>query len=93
MIHDLFPAVYFNGAVTSHSVCNEIKKEIDWTQVPPSLGITIELCAGILDNANLSPKEIAKQEVLEECGYDVPLENFEYIISYRYFQLKIIALI
>lgn len=65
-------------------MCNEVQGEIDWSKVPASLGVTIELCAGILDNAKLGAKETAKQEVLEECGYDVPLENFQYVISYRY---------
>ncbi len=36
-------------------------------------GITVELCAGIVDKDDLSPKQIAKEEVLEECGYDVAL--------------------
>jgi len=77
------PAVYYNTAVASKSVCNEVQGEIDWSKVPPSLGVTIELCAGILDKPDLSAQEIAKQEVLEECGYDVPLDKFQYVISYR----------
>ena len=48
---------------------------IDPEQVPGSLGLTHELCAGIVDK-ELSFVEIAKIEVLEECGYDVPIENF-----------------
>ena len=38
--------------------------------------------AGIVDKT-CSLAEIAKQEVLEECGYDVPIEKFEKIRSYR----------
>lgn len=77
------PAVYYNCAASAQSVCNELQGEIDWSKVPASCGVTLELCAGILDDPKLSPKEIAKQEVLEECGYDVPMENLQYIISYR----------
>ncbi len=44
-------------------------------------GYTYELCAGIVDK-NLSNKEIAKEEILEECGYDVPLANIEKITSF-----------
>ncbi len=49
----------------------------------PEHGITVELCAGIMDNPKLSAKEIGKQEVLEECGYNVPIENFEFVTCYR----------
>jgi len=44
-------------------------------------GFTYELCAGIVDKP-LSLKEIAKEEILEECGYDVPLESIERITSF-----------
>ena len=39
-------------------------------------GITLELCAGIIDKAK-TPREIARMEILEECGYNVPLEQVE----------------
>jgi len=45
------------------------------------IGMTIELCAGIVDK-ELSLKEIAKEEIEEECGYSVPLENIEKITSF-----------
>ena len=44
-------------------------------------GMTIELCAGIVDK-ELSLIEIAKEEIEEECGYSVPLENIEKITSF-----------
>ena len=45
-------------------------------------GMTVELCAGIVDK-KLSLIEIAKEEIEEECGYDVPLENIERITSFH----------
>ena len=45
-------------------------------------GMTIELCAGIVDK-DLSLEEIAKEEIEEECGYAVPLENLERITSFH----------
>lgn len=45
-------------------------------------GMTIELCAGIVDK-ELSLAEIAKEEVEEECGYDIPLSNIEKITSFH----------
>ena len=44
-------------------------------------GMMYELCAGIVDK-NASNAQIAKEEVLEECGYDVPTNNLEKISSF-----------
>jgi len=44
-------------------------------------GYTYELCAGIIDK-NLTNKAIAKEEILEECGYDVPLSKIEKITTF-----------
>uniref|UniRef100_A0A3Q4BJX6 Uridine diphosphate glucose pyrophosphatase NUDT14 n=1 Tax=Mola mola TaxID=94237 RepID=A0A3Q4BJX6_MOLML len=50
---------------------------------PASVGVTYELCAGLVDKPQLSLEEIARQEVLEECGYDVPVSKLKRITSYR----------
>ncbi|XP_051908050.1 uridine diphosphate glucose pyrophosphatase NUDT14 [Hippocampus zosterae] len=50
---------------------------------PAATGITYELCAGLVDKPDLSLEEIARQEVLEECGYDVPASKLKRITSYR----------
>lgn len=44
-------------------------------------GYTYELCAGIVDK-DLSLEQIAKEEILEECGYSVSLENIERVTSF-----------
>jgi UDP-sugar diphosphatase len=44
-------------------------------------GMTVELCAGLVDK-DKSLKQITKEEILEECGYDVPLEKIEKITSF-----------
>ena len=49
---------------------------------PASSGCTYELCAGVVDSEN-SYEQIAKEEILEECGYDVPLNCIEKITSYH----------
>jgi len=43
-------------------------------------GYTYELCAGLCDKDKCS-LEIAKEEILEEVGYDVPLQNIKKITS------------
>lgn len=45
-------------------------------------GMTVELCAGLVDK-KLSLTQIAKEEIEEECGYDVLLENIEKITSFH----------
>ncbi len=44
-------------------------------------GMMYELCAGIVDK-DASNAQIAKEEILEECGYDVPLDNLQKISSF-----------
>lgn len=44
-------------------------------------GFTYELCAGIVDK-NKSLREIAHEEIIEECGFHVPLEKIQKITSF-----------
>ena len=44
-------------------------------------GISVELCAGIVDK-EMSLQQIAQEEIEEECGYAVPLEKVEKITSF-----------
>lgn len=70
--------VYFNSVPEE----DRTGKIIDTVKYPPSLGLTIELCAGIIDK-NKSLVEIAREEVIEECGYDVPLDSIQEIQTFR----------
>ena len=45
-------------------------------------GMTVELCAGIVDK-DLSLLQIAKEEIEEECGFDVSLDKIEKITSFH----------
>lgn len=45
-------------------------------------GYTHELCAGLVDKEK-DIKVIAQEEIMEECGYDVPLENIEKITAFH----------
>ncbi len=44
-------------------------------------GYTYELCAGIVDK-EASLKQIAKEEIFEECGYEVELSQIERITEF-----------
>ncbi|KAJ2942156.1 hypothetical protein O0L34_g11071 [Tuta absoluta] len=72
------PAVYFNSIKPEDREADKI----DTDKYPPSLGITLEMCAGIVDK-NLSLEQIACEEVLEECGYKVEIKDLQRVLSYR----------
>ncbi|XP_077297306.1 uridine diphosphate glucose pyrophosphatase NUDT14-like [Arctopsyche grandis] len=78
MVKQFRPAVYYS------SVPRVDKQDgtIDTEKYPASLGITLELCAGIIDK-DKSWDEIAQEEVLEECGYNVPADSLEFVMKYR----------
>jgi len=44
-------------------------------------GMMYELCAGIVDKET-SLEQIAKEEVLEECGFDITVESLQKISSF-----------
>jgi len=44
-------------------------------------GMTVELCAGIVDKP-LTLEQIAKEEIEEECGYRVPLDQIKRVTSF-----------
>lgn len=69
--------------VPEENQAGDSSEETSSHQPPASAGVTYELCAGLVDKPNLSLEEIARQEVLEECGYDVPVTKLRKITSYR----------
>ncbi|CAL8133137.1 unnamed protein product [Orchesella dallaii] len=82
------PSVFFFRALppscsSTNSIDELTRTSIDWTTLSPKLGITLELCTGVVDDATSTLAELMRREVLEECGYQVPLENFSKITSYR----------
>lgn len=72
------PAVYYNRVPFEQTK----KGVIDSSKYPGSLGLTVELCAGIVDKEQ-SLEETVRDEILEECGYNVPLSKIERVTSYR----------
>ena len=48
---------------------------------PVDQGFTYELCAGLVDK-DLPLEHIAREEVLEETGYDVPVDALERVSTY-----------
>ncbi|UPR00888.1 uridine diphosphate glucose pyrophosphatase [Chloropicon primus] len=47
-------------------------------------GFTYELCAGLIDKSGLTPAEIAREEIAEECGYEVALGSIARVTTYTH---------
>lgn len=77
----IFTAVY-HAIISSDPNHKTASPESLMEKYPVSLAITNELCAGIVDKSK-PLIEIAKEEILEECGYNVPVERIELVMSYR----------
>lgn len=45
-------------------------------------GIIYELCAGLVDKEGKSIEQIAKEEILEECGYDIDIKKLQKINTF-----------
>ena len=76
------PAVYY-GQICEFLKTNEnIDSKELIEKFPPKNAVTMELCAGIVDK-DLPFIEIAREELIEECGYNVPVERLEEIIRFR----------
>ena len=58
-------------------------QSIDTTKYKGEIGMTLELCAGIVDK-DKDVAEIAQGEILEETGYKVPKENIQKVTSFRW---------
>ncbi|XP_066279391.1 uridine diphosphate glucose pyrophosphatase NUDT14-like isoform X3 [Branchiostoma lanceolatum] len=72
-------AIYMN---TYHRLHGNLEEKDGVESLAGSEGVTYELCAGIVDK-DVSLKEIAQSEILEEVGFQVPLEKIEEVTSYR----------
>ncbi len=72
----------FSALYANISQAKTVGEKVDTTVHPGHLGMSYELCAGLVDK-NKSLIELARDEVLEECGYDVPVEKFEKITCAR----------
>ncbi|XP_030370310.1 uridine diphosphate glucose pyrophosphatase NUDT14-like [Scaptodrosophila lebanonensis] len=76
-----FRAAVYHGIISGNTL-DIPEGDVDLKLFPPELGVTLELCAGMVDKQK-SLEEIAREEVLEECGYDVPVDSILPIYKYR----------
>jgi UDP-sugar diphosphatase len=77
--HDSVAILIYHKEIQSFILVKQFRPAV---YVNDASGMTLELCAGIIDKA-LSLKRIAQEEIEEECGYRVPLEKIEKITSFH----------
>lgn len=78
MVKQFRPAVYYSSVDKEE----RSKGVIDTKKYPAKLGLSLEMCAGIVDK-NIPLIEVAREEVLEECGYEVTTDNLIKLMCYR----------
>ncbi|XP_022661374.1 uridine diphosphate glucose pyrophosphatase-like isoform X2 [Varroa destructor] len=67
------PGVYMNR-------CSSVNGVVDTDRYPGSLGLTLELCAGITDK-DKTVEQTMQEELEEEIGYHVPLDRIQKVIE------------
>ncbi|XP_023013529.2 uridine diphosphate glucose pyrophosphatase NUDT14 [Leptinotarsa decemlineata] len=77
LVKQFRPSAYIQN-VFSETQRMEKEEKVDVNKFPPTLGITLEFCAG-LEDKNIPSEEIAREEILEECGYNVDVSHLEKI--------------
>lgn len=79
LVRQFRPALY--ASLLRAANCTSTADAEGADRPPLAQAFTYELCAGIVDKA-MSLEEIAHEEVLEECGYNVPVDTIEKLTSY-----------
>jgi len=91
LVKQFRPALYMNfnrkangeetSSIASTNEQQQLSNKIK-TTAPYEQGVSYELCAGIVDQSR-SLIEIAKSEIQEETGYEVPLDKIEKIFEHH----------
>lgn len=76
------PAVYLS-TLTSTSDLSSFDPNNVQLPTKEEVGYTMELCAGLADKEGKTPQEVMQEEIMEETGYNVPLESVKFINSFR----------
>ncbi|XP_015351885.1 uridine diphosphate glucose pyrophosphatase NUDT14 isoform X2 [Marmota marmota marmota] len=86
LVKQFRPAVYageverrFPGSLAD--VDQDQPRELQPT-LPGSAGVTVELCAGLVDQPGLSLEEVVCKEAWEECGYRLAPSDLHQVATY-----------
>ena len=84
LVRQFRPVVYVNQVLeaSDSDSSNSLSSNLNWSASDPNKAFTYELCAGICDK-NKSLKETIREEILEECGYDVSADQVFEVNAFR----------
>lgn len=77
-VHDSVAVILYHTQQNAFIVVRQFRPPV---HLKNGDGFTYELCAGIVDKEK-TLVEIAQEEILEECGFDVPLDRIEKVTSF-----------
>jgi len=77
--HDSVAILLYHTEVKSFVIVKQLRVPV--LNANKTDGMMHELCAGIVDK-EMSLAQIAQEEVLEECGYDLPLKSVQKVSSF-----------
>jgi len=76
--HDSVAILIYNVDIDSFILVKQFRPAV---YINNNIGMSIELCAGIVDK-DMSLKQIAQEEIEEECGYSIDIDSIEKITSF-----------
>lgn len=74
LVKQFRPAVYASGLARANGAA---------TASTLLESFTYELCAGLLDKPHLNVAETAREEIIEELGFDVRVDDIELVTTYH----------
>lgn len=79
LVRQFRPAVYHSAVASSGGSIEYLNLK----KYSAKLGITLELCGGMIDNKLLSPAQVAREKILEKCGFDVPVGRLKEVLKFN----------
>lgn len=77
------PAVYLSSLTATITDLTDFDPTKMQTPTNEKVGYTMELCAGLADKKGKTPQQVMQEEIMEETGYNVPLDSIQFISSFR----------
>ncbi|KAF1750568.1 hypothetical protein GCK72_017119 [Caenorhabditis remanei] len=82
LVRQFRPAIFTSHIANLPENHGKEFSDIEWTSYDTEVGFTIELCAGLIDKEGLTPRQIASEEISEECGYRVDSDDLIHIVTF-----------
>lgn len=77
---DSVAVLLFNTSINSFIFVKQFRANVFFNNDD---GSSLELCAGLIDKENKSIEEIAIEEVMEECGYQIKTQDLQKIGQFQ----------